>query len=298
MRLTFAALLLAVCINTSAQYSAFPDSSAFWDQTEWWVWWPGPCPVNDQNDLWINGDTVIGAFTYHKLYQTGFVSSICPPPGYSYSVYKGGIRQDTALKQVYYAEPNVSGYHLLYDFNLNVGDTLPVSFGLGEQNIVIGIDSVLVGMNYHKRFLLSSIFQPSPADTTYALIEGVGFTYGLLNPMIPWFEGGSQLNCFWHNGDTYPANSNCQLSIDIDEIAETEFAIYPNPASDKVFISSDFSGGESRYFICNGSGQRVAEGPIEAEMMSISLTDLPEGVYFIQVFNSDSIVTRKLIVAH
>ena len=71
-------------------------------------------------------------------------------------------------KKVYFFENGNDT--LAYDFNLNIGDTLPVTcLNVLNNNYVQSIDSVLVGSQYHKRFWISD-----DNSINYAsLIEGL-----------------------------------------------------------------------------------------------------------------------------
>jgi hypothetical protein len=143
--------------------------------------------------VFTEGDTIINSLLYTKLYESGALGAFGPQFFYAYE-YKGAYRQDTALRQVYFVPPSFSAESLWYDFNLSVGDTL--SFNVNNQNSVLQIDSVLVGSSWHKRFLLADLGWGGTGlpDTNYALIEGVGSTLGLLQPIVTPFENGS-LRC-------------------------------------------------------------------------------------------------------
>src|SRR5688572_22889164 len=133
--------LLAVLSMFSANaqtsvYHPFPESTAMWRQRgvvlglNCCCSGPGPCHREDEFEYILQGDTVIGSSAYKKLYQTGigiehllFVS-FCPPgcsnADYSFYNYEyaGSIRQDTALRKVYFMPPGYTQDTLLYDFDL------------------------------------------------------------------------------------------------------------------------------------------------------------------------------------
>lgn len=141
----FLSFISVVVRSQSANYHPFPDSTAYWCESNWWIYTlQPPCTVQDDYCLFINGDTTIGTNTYHKLYASGFIAASCPPPGYYYyNSYRGAFRQDTAMRRVFYVPVSATDDTLLYDFNLNPGDTLPMTYNFGNGNVVIGIDSVL-----------------------------------------------------------------------------------------------------------------------------------------------------------
>ena len=106
---------------------------------------------NDTNKLFMAGDTLIGGYHYQILQQSGFLQTVDLHFGNSYlssyfDNYKGAIRQDTLLKRVYIVPSDSLTEMLLYDFNLSVGDTLPISYNnTFSSNYVSRIDSILVG---------------------------------------------------------------------------------------------------------------------------------------------------------
>src|SRR5688572_13337561 len=168
-------LLLVVC-GSQAQtniYHPFPDSNAVWN-----VFASGCCtascpgPINDPviDDFtfsyFISGDTLVNGLTYHKLYKSGSHHQHCVLGtsvdnwNFYNNVPAGVFRQDTAAKQVY----KLASFNqecLLYDFNLNIGDTLKGDcMNWGSCAIVTSIDSVLVGGNYRTRYNFTGVFCP------------------------------------------------------------------------------------------------------------------------------------------
>jgi hypothetical protein len=81
-------------------------------------------------------------------------------------------------------------------------------------------------------------------------------------------------------------------------VEETHFSqlvdIYPNPASDKVSVRV---GGNSKGYTCsiqNLQGQTLSTQQSHEAVTSINLSDLPAGIYILQVCSDRGIVTRKL----
>src|SRR5688572_22615996 len=183
---------LSVRSQTSV-YHPFPDSAGVWRQ-EGYTQGNCCCSGNfclDEFDYnyFLNGDTLIGAFTYKKIYKTGngvdYVNgpNTCPPSCSNYqfyyfnNIYSGCFRQDTTQRKVFIVPTGSALETLLYDFNLNLGDTLPPSWPDYDPLIyVTAVDSTLVGGSYHKRFHLSTSNLPGEVS----LIEGIGNSLGFL----------------------------------------------------------------------------------------------------------------------
>ena len=199
-------------------YHPFPDSNAVWNEEgssvfggappEWYHW---------QQRYFINGDTIIN-YTYHKIYvkrideYPPFVS-YCHSyviPGIPLTDYFGAIRQDTLQKKVFFLPSGSLNDTLLYNFNLNLGDTLPPTYNHQTTLIVNHVDSMFDGTNYRKYFSLSDVFH----SDSVAIIEGIGSSRGLFWWLDPPFEAGNSLHCFEQNGATLFSDS-CPNSCDM-----------------------------------------------------------------------------------
>ena len=276
-------------------YHPFPDSNAHWTEGTYALQGGGPCVVYNDYTLFIAEDTIIGPKTYHKILASGYKYSNCPPPGYYYyNLYVGAIRQDTLLKTVYCH--SWSGEQLLYDFKLNIGDTLPASYNNSFGNVVTGIDSVFVGSNYRKRFLLKSLSMSSPEDTSYAMIEGIGSTFGLFNQIVPPFESGSGLGCFEHKGNAYPKNANCTFAVgaEMEVYPKIEVKISPNPSTGIFTITSSE---QFQFSVYDIFGWEVYKSTQQINQSStLDLSSQPKGIYFVRVKSNERIVSKKIIL--
>ena len=77
-----------------------------------------------------------------------------------------------------------------------------------------------------------------------------------------------------------------------DENTESTVTVYPNPASDNVFVNAE---GQSHIEIYNLVGQCVKENDIQNGNETISIADLPKGSYFIKVSGNHGTATVKFI---
>lgn len=231
-----------ITLSTKAQtsvYHPFPDSSAIWN-FHFSVPFCPPGSIDSYYSFTLTGDTIINSQTYHKL-EIPFVQSIalgsCTPS--IFSGYKGAIRQDTAMRKVFIVPPTTTIEELLYDFNMQVGDTVrgyiePFFF----PDAIDAIDSVLIGNSYHKRWIID------PWAQIY-LIEGVGSTYGLIES-IP---GGlidaplDTLTCFMQNGQPLlpDTTTTCELITGFENIYidNSLVLVSPNPFSNLLSFTSN-----------------------------------------------------------
>ena len=210
--------------------------------------------------------------------------------GYWDNYYRGAMRNDTLNKKVYFIERDSLNEILLYDFSLNVGDTLYGTMPFGNSPVT-SIDSVLVGSNYHKRFFSS----------TWEIIEGVGSTYGLLEIKFPEFIESMYLICFTHNADTYINNNfgNCVVidstMVGINEIYKppSTIEISPNPATSAFTITSSSKLKEIKLF--SVLGECIYQSEISNSKSEIDISSLAKGIYFVEIKTEEGIVRKKVV---
>lgn len=77
-----------------------------------------------------------------------------------------------------------------------------------------------------------------------------------------------------------------------------DFEVYPSPASDQVNIVSNAQG-NAQVSLINLAGQVVfTENYNSLTQRQINVSDLSEGLYFVQVASDNSYVTKKIMVKH
>lgn len=80
--------------------------------------------------------------------------------------------------------------------------------------------------------------------------------------------------------------NNLSTSIEDKPTAQT-IAIYPNPAQDKVFFQADEQEFPLNIEIYSSLGQFMGKNRIADENMPLSLTNLPQGVYYVKCFGEN-----------
>lgn len=235
-------LLCSLSICTNAQKIRFTDSSNVWQ-------------IADNPTLYYGGDTTIGDKYYRQMYQIVHFPSGDTLHQQTHAL----IREDTLLGRVYIRNKwtEVDTFdHLLYRYDLNIGDTIQFDgYNDGPGYIyyvdsVIAIDSILINGFYHKVVTLQDTGAFLDWDHYYTYIEGIGALQG---PLYPYggacIETRFALCCFQHDG-SYPDiymeyqncwsgwifnNSNCDCeappSISIKKVAKNRLQILtvPNP---------------------------------------------------------------------
>jgi sugar lactone lactonase YvrE len=276
-------------------YHQFPDSNAVWNF--YYTNLNGACTsgnmVHDYYSIVMSGDTLINSKIYHKLdvYYIDQVDSTCT---HNFAGYQGAVREDTAARKVYFVPPSAGAESLLYDFTLQVGDTVKgyLAFTMpGGPDVVHSRDSVLVGTSYHTRWHI---------NYTYGIyiIEGVGSTYGLIHPSLGEIADGGliSLTCFQQDGTgLYPfMNVSCQQITSVNRLWErvAPVSLSPNPASTVVKIIC-----EDQIFsieLLDPLGNQVT--PEWKEANSLDVAQLANGVYFMRIKTSEGTITERFVI--
>lgn len=236
-------------------------------------------PTATYSQYTLTGDTVISSNTYKKIY--------------SYPFYSGAIRE---LGKIIYFVPNSSSTeYILYNFNLNLGDTIFNPYGgsscSNDTIIIVQVDSVLVSDGFHRRLQLSS-------STTW--IEGIGSSNYLLQPTeFLCTSGNFELQCMTSDLIfSYPdSTSNCSVSVLQLDNTLKNLSIYPVPTSNNIYLNfsyEDLQSSQYDIYITDLFGNIIEH---YVNMRKIDITKLKSGIYFIKIKNQNqqNIFTSKII---
>ncbi len=291
-------------------YHPFPDTDAVWTVHDGHAGSAFYCTngISEWDRSYIqNGDTIINTVQYNKLFlnEHHWEYWLNPSCFYDYgttlNVFVGGLRNDSANKKVYYYDATLNQECLLYDFSVNVGDSIQEwgsnCSGLGYYYHILSIDSVLVGIQYHKRFNIDGGFN---ADTS--IIEGIGSLTGLLGPYF-FFENFNQLHCFQELNQTMFVNPNCFCTcsiVGVDELKNHDLRIevYPNPFNSVSKLIANFSFKNASIQLYNIFGKLVKEfNNIYGIEFTLTGDKLNEGVYFLKVIqDNEKILIQKILI--
>ncbi len=249
--------LFALVLSTSifaplpAQNFPFPTSDAEWITT----WASGCIGGSHIYNVWrdyIGGDTVIQQKLYKKIYHRRecYLVTQGNHCDYSYTNYDiegypiGALRVEN--QRVYFqkfagSSPSLhtelmpAGIDvLLYDYGWQVGDTLfaPLNNGSANNFKVTEISTLPSGRKQFKLINISFIgFQR-------LITEGVGSTVGLFGNYANPFNSAVEC-CFNHNGSVVQTSEYCSFCGYVSVTpspSDIQLKVYPNPASDQLFI--------------------------------------------------------------
>ncbi len=258
-----------------------------------------PPPIFWYTNYWetsYSGDTTIDNREYKKIerieYDIFCLNTVVNGPD-----YRGAIRDDTINQKVFYVPIGQTNEELIYDFNLESGDTLISYLDWSQPLIVDFVDSVLISNEYHKRI----VFQYYEAE----IIEGIGSRTGLLEPLIA-FERGSYL-CALYVDTTfifpgYPCNMSATdtcLTVNIEsQFNDSEFSIFPNPAKDlfQIKISSELLLRSPRLNIISNLGKTCKSLRLTDEITKINLNELNSGLYIVNFYTDKKLISSKILI--
>jgi Secretion system C-terminal sorting domain len=253
-------------------------------------------------NYYINGDTIFNSRVYKRLFMKGtanlmwysFPTPPCCDGSYVFNdtINPVAFLRDT-LNKIYVSFGNQDT--LLFDYNLSVGDSLPVTYNNYESNItVLSIDSIPVGNQYRKRFQLSF------TGAQY-LIEGIGHDKGLLETINIPLECGWSLLCYGLADTAYypQIGTTCNINVGVkdEEVLSNFINIFPNPSSELFTISfpDNFINGELEIY--SVLGEKVYSDNINKQSKKeINLKKIGAGIYFVKVFDGEKSYSKKLII--
>jgi hypothetical protein len=293
-RLLIPFLFLLACLFSGSAvaqtYFPLPDSNAVWSV--------------DYDKYLVRGDSAVQSILYKKYYFTK--DSLLSPSSLQ---FKGLIRQDSLHKRIFGIKKGQNIERLLYDFNLNVSDTLTVfSFDFYSQLPLIvkvqAIDSFLVNGTYRKRYkLIGYHFTGQPEYW----MEGIGSIFGPLNPgladygVVDYCPPGLlclyQNNVQLYNNPLFNSCYHYTCSVGIEEQKKKPDVIFfPNPGNGLFTLHTE-NIASAQLEIINCLGERIIQRHIENNNSLVDLSREAKGIYFYRLISGNKVLAQgKLIV--
>lgn len=302
LKLIILFLVIKLCVNAQT-YFPLPDSNAVWT-----VFHYGQTGTDIQK-FGMYGDTIINSLSYKKIYEDW-----APIFNINNASYRGAIREIN--KKIFIVHFTNNSETLLYDFNLNVGDTAKVITYSGWQYAykVASVDSINLNGQYHKRWKFNQ-YNPTFHYEEY-WIEGIGSSFGLLSPL--W--SGSD-NCFTllcasqdstliyqysipNNPDCYwPITYDCEgvlNPVGITEInpKEDRVVLFPNPFTNSAILKISTELNNATLKIYDVLGQEVlTNSHLNGQEIKINRGNLSSGNYYYKLIQKNVLIsTGKLII--
>lgn len=281
MRCTTLSIITSLSVAACAQNYLANDP--IWRQTSV-CGVSAPCIAYDTFNYYTAGDSLIGGMTWTKVWRQGSMTVSWQDPGpiapgclegtYPYGEAHHGvslIRQEGRALHIWADGSD----QLLFDFDLTIGQMLPLTWNNWNTDItVLAVDSVLIGTEMRARYELGNSW-------AQYLIEGVGSSHGLFEPISNFFDCGYALDCFGLGDVAYYPNMGpgCMVVMGVDPLAlgRTAFVMAPNPANELVMLSGLRS--REAITVFDGTGRMVHQGRPVSGNAALDTRTLPAGAY-------------------
>ncbi len=260
----------------------------------------GPGTYGSIFEYYSIGDTTVSSTLYKKVYKRDIESvnsNYLPPyqPMSSYSLF-ALLREDTANKKVYSITLQNNPFNfncainqeeLLYDFNLNVGDTVNNCTQLTghpcpEVNLIFP-STTYFGYN-------TKLYRVGCLVGATDYYEGIGSWDGLL-------EDENFVTATVLRGYCRGADIDCGLTTGVSiNSFNNSFSVFPNPTKGVVQIhSSGIIENPTQITISDISGKIIKRSFLGKNKL-IDLSNLKKGVYFLRIGSKKSILHFSKII--
>ena len=210
------------------------------------------------------------------------------------------VREENGI--TYYHEDGID--HVIYDFNLDVGDTFEIAGHCSFIGPMFGI--ILEVVDVTTEFIAGQNRKVIEFDNdcignhciTEFWIEGIGSTVGFI-PVGRYHDIDTELTCFTNSGVTYMFNNyeTCEAVAGVSDFFKDLIKVVPNPVSDISILNIPSEVFADQVKVYSLQGRLMFEKEVTSESVYLDRSDLTPGIYFYQVFsNSELIKTGKFMV--
>lgn len=245
-----------------------------------------------------NGDTIVNGKTYKVL------------DGFHYISRSFLLREEVENQKVF-LKLDIPGYpeeYLLYDFSLQVGDSIdiknpisPFEFDAGYYQVDSIVRRPLADGNRYRHYYLSPTPSNTISTTPAEWVEGVG-SLSMINAPggEPDLFGGGRLSCFFKNGQLFYSDieatglESCEpeiLNIPNNKVTDKALVINNTPHSVLLITSSI----PSKIEVFDLSGRKLeSKSDLNTKRTPIDFSGKAAGIYLIVVhtINSEKQVFR------
>jgi hypothetical protein len=276
----FLVSIILLCSSAMAQdYTPFNFEKGVWSSA---YFYGGDVSANDLYQYFCKGDTIIDEIKYYKLYIYGLYRPVIGPPDTTNLSYYLAIRNND--KKIIVKYTNDTMPQILYDFNLNIGDTMINGRYTSINDLIVTkIDSIEICGKYHKRFF-------SQYNDRAYLIEGIGMNQCLFG-IVGLFESTSE-GCYMENGNSFC--KDCDLLLSVKKIPKSinEIEIFPNPGNSELSIKTQKD--IRQIYIYNILGQSIYKSSLlYTRTEDVNIDSFEVGTYFIKIEFYDKTFTIK-----
>ncbi len=244
-----------------------------------------PCLKKFTSNYFLGVPQMYDSLEYYPLYERYemLYDWESPLPPYPFcngiqtadSLFRGWVRSEG--KQIYFNGGQAGADMLLYDFDLQIGDTL-LNWELipNDTLIVSAIDSLQTPAGPIARFWLTG--------NNYAefLLDGIGSSVGFLQTLTRPYNVSSELMCYTKSAEKWfpeEAVENCVFYLELaDDFTTGTWSVW----NDQDLIHIAFKAGQSaaRWTLFSANGQQL-ESQQFTESTTCEISHLPGGIYLI-----------------
>jgi len=323
MKQVFTIALFLSSFNAGAQKLHFTDSANHWVTKGYGA----DCISFYREYLW-GRDTIIHGLKYVEMVSGVMYNPISCTGMTIHSLDSFFIREDTLARKVYYINYNIAYSpdtleHVLYDYNLQPGDTIQYKTGTARiTDSVTSIDSVLIAGVYHKVIYMQN--KTGMGVAYYTIVEGIGCTASplLQTVFIACFEYEEKLICYSKGSfypvlklpvpylcqysdsgygllnDTFKNSVNCTvLETSTTPVTQRRIVCSPNPASDQLNIAV---GGSLEHTISvfDYTGRRVFQATLNSNSNALAINTAlwNPGCYLVAVLSPDGALLNEKVM--
>ena len=210
----------------------------------------------------------------------------------------GMYREDNGkifMREINYMTMTPSEEYLIYDWNLNIGETVYVQHGSSLKGLILDAITETV-VNGEERRVFNLHYEDDNA-LTEIWIEGMGSELGFPfsgtknNPVsFNYFPMTTEMLCYYEDGEQIwdnPDYDECVKDYVLDVAEQDEnssLIVYPNPATDILsIVTYDVNCSSVEIFSLDG---RLVKAP-SANFNAIDISSLASGLYIIKVRTKD-----------
>jgi len=196
----------------------------------------------------------------------------------------------------------IGGEHLLYDFSMQLGDSIYINPNCSA--VVTNIDSVTLS-NGEKRKRLRLLTTFPPGGNTLNWFEGVGSYEGLIyNPdYVCGWDASWRTLCFYqmdtivHLFDpAYGCYVEDNSSVEQPNIASSVISLFPNPVEDELQLNFEKIDPPLEAVLYSAQGRVLMQKKLTNYENTIQFNHFTSGIYFLMLKTEDDQVFYKKIL--
>ena len=282
---TYLSLISCIC------WFAFAlNSQSILDENNRWNYICCYGPSSSTSIFKIGGDTLINDLVYKKILWTGDSTLN------EWRLFNSFMREDS-LGRVYVNETYLqSGEILLYDFNMQIGDTLRL-----DRSCAYKLDTIdtinLENGEIRKRMVFNVAEHWSSNMESIIWIEGMG---ALRNGFWDYYPGycstdnNYSLRCYFYQEEiTYREFPwACIYTNTQEEQLEIALTLYPNPADETLYLNFEESVTIQNINIISIDG-KIKQAFNASE--EIAVGHLAPGIYYLVIQTDEGWIRRKFL---